>query len=166
MIWITSDHHFGHKNIIKYAGRPFESVEEMDTVMKNQWNLMVKVFDIVIHLGDFALTSKTRRSEIRNSLKGTIILIGGASHDHSKYKMSREGFIVADDKIIIDDLIFTHEPLEIVPHDKWNVHGHIHEKDTTGRRVNVCVEKTNYRPINFAQLRWHIEKRKKGGEIK
>lgn len=153
MIWITSDHHFGHKNIIKYAERPFESVAEMDCQMIRVWNSAVEPDDIVIHLGDFALTSVARRKEIKDSLNGTVILIGGASHDHSKYKMAREGFIVADDKIIIDDLIFTHEPLKEVPHGKWNVHGHIHEKKTTGRRINICVEQTNYFPVSLNDVK-------------
>jgi calcineurin-like phosphoesterase family protein len=36
-----------------------------------------------------------------------------------------------------------------------NIHGHIHEKDSPeGRYRNVCVEKTNYTPINIEELRY------------
>jgi calcineurin-like phosphoesterase family protein len=29
-VWFTSDHHFGHRNIIAYVKRPFENVHDMD----------------------------------------------------------------------------------------------------------------------------------------
>lgn len=53
--WWTSDSHFGHVRIIELAGRPFASVEEMDRVMVERWNDVVRPRDEVWHLGDVAL---------------------------------------------------------------------------------------------------------------
>ena len=48
--------------------------------------------------------------------------------------------------LIIDNLILSHRPLEIIPKGFKNIHGHIHDKESyTG--VNVSVEMTNYSPI-------------------
>ena len=51
-IWLISDTHFGHKNILKFRdggedgplirGSRFSSVEEMDEYMIQQWNKYVK----------------------------------------------------------------------------------------------------------------------------
>ncbi len=50
----TADTHLGHKNIIQYSHRPFSSVEEMDEVLIQNINSVVKSNDILYHLGDFA----------------------------------------------------------------------------------------------------------------
>ena len=48
-VWITSDSHFSHVNIIKYCNRPFDNVETMnETIIKN-WNNAVSKDDLVFH---------------------------------------------------------------------------------------------------------------------
>jgi hypothetical protein len=59
-VWFTSDTHFGHTNVIKYSGRPFADVNEMNEKLVLNWNAIVKPGDVVYHLGDFALCDAER----------------------------------------------------------------------------------------------------------
>ena len=56
-IWVISDTHFGHANILSYSDRPFSNVTEMDEYMVTAWNETVKDGDIVYHLGDVYFSS-------------------------------------------------------------------------------------------------------------
>ncbi len=41
-IWLISDTHFDHADIIKYCARPFIDVKEMNKVLVENWNNMIK----------------------------------------------------------------------------------------------------------------------------
>ena len=84
--WFTSDHHFGHANIIKYSERPFNSVAHMNAAMVGAWNGVVAVDDTVYYLGDFAMQPHLV-SEILPQLNGTKILIAG-NHDRCHPKLA------------------------------------------------------------------------------
>lgn len=60
MYYFTADEHYGHKRIIEYSNRPFETVEEMDETLINNHNSVVNVNDTVIHAGDFTLWKNVR----------------------------------------------------------------------------------------------------------
>lgn len=181
MMYVTADQHWCHNNILKYTGRTeFMSEHElkeyaackgdevkirkmkisngstnkMNETMRKNWNGVVGEHDVVLHLGDFALTGRAHLKELRRMLRGTIILIHG-SHDRSKAQMAEAGFITVDAPLLFEEFIFSHEPLpdSLIPEGMINVHGHIHEKTTTGRRINVCVKHTNYTPISLEDLR-------------
>jgi len=120
--------------------------------MMTNWNSVVKPGDIVIHLGDFALTSLEHMKDILRKLNGDVFIILG-NHDKSRMRMAEVGFIVVDGSLIIGNLIFTHRPMHIVPKECVNIHGHIHEKETSGNRINLCVEKTDYKPVLLSDVR-------------
>lgn len=80
-IWVTSDTHFNHANIIKYCNRPFSSVEEMNETIIANWNKVVSQGDTVYHLGDFALGDKSLIPDFIRRLNGHISFIMG-NHDN------------------------------------------------------------------------------------
>ena len=47
-VFFTSDTHFGHENVIRFDGRPFASVEEMDAELIRRWNAKVGKGDLVM----------------------------------------------------------------------------------------------------------------------
>lgn len=140
MEFITADHHFGHKNIIKYCNRPFENVREMDAVMIERWNKVVGQNDIVYHLGDFALAPKSYIRHLLNNLNGYKILIRG-NHDRTATQMLRLGFDEVYEGIYIkDDIILTHNPIHL---NGFTI-------------LNVGVDAWNYTPIPFPSVQYII----------
>lgn len=67
MIYLISDLHLDHKNIIKYCNRPFSSVEEMNGAIIDNWNEVVKESDFVYLVGDLAFGWK--KTKMRYWLK-------------------------------------------------------------------------------------------------
>lgn len=80
-IFFTSDSHFNHNNIIRYCNRPFNNIDEMNEILIQNWNSVVKEDSIVFHLGDFAFCGSHKANEILSRLNGRIILIKG-NHDN------------------------------------------------------------------------------------
>ena len=81
--WITSDTHFGHKNILKYQHNRshFSSIEEHDETLISNWNSLVKTKDQVWFIGDFAFNSKDSNVlDILGRLNGKLNFIIG-NHD-------------------------------------------------------------------------------------
>lgn len=78
--WFISDTHFPHTNIIKYTGRPFETVEEMNRCLINHWNDYIGKDDQVFFLGDFGLGDMDHLQSICSQLNGNKICIRG-NHD-------------------------------------------------------------------------------------
>lgn len=91
--WFISDTHFSHNNIIKYAGRPFANVDEMNQALINNWNQSIGKDDQVFFLGDFGLGDIDHLQSICSQLNGHKICILG-NHDKNASWMNRVGFDV------------------------------------------------------------------------
>lgn len=81
--WVVADWHFNHFNIMKYANRPWVSVDKMDSDLVKLHNSVVRPFDRVYVLGDVTLRAADKKEWLRKILAkmhGTKILIFG-NHD-------------------------------------------------------------------------------------
>ena len=54
MIWFTSDTHFGHENVLKFTDRPWETIQQMNSVIVANINARVGMNDELYILGDFS----------------------------------------------------------------------------------------------------------------
>jgi calcineurin-like phosphoesterase family protein len=81
-VFVTSDTHFGHTNIIDYASRPFLDSKEMDECLIDNWNSVVRKNQTVFHLGDFAFGNVDYQRKILSKLNGDIHFVRG-NHDHN-----------------------------------------------------------------------------------
>lgn len=158
--WFTSDHHFGHSNILKFEpeARPFADLEEMHYRLIERWNKVVAPNDKVYHLGDFAFGA--RNIAWADHLNGQKRLILG-NHDKYDIKLYLPYFLSVHGALFWEDCILTHIPVhpqQLEHRAKFNLHGHLHSsKINDNRYINVAVEQNNLTPINADELRRHSE---------
>jgi calcineurin-like phosphoesterase family protein len=57
-MYIWSDLHLGHVNIIRYCSLPFTGVREMNAALLQAWKSTVKNGDTIINMGDAAITMR------------------------------------------------------------------------------------------------------------
>lgn len=165
-IYVISDTHINHSNIIKYCNRPFKNSKEMDEFMIEKWNSVVKPQDKVYHLGDVYMGSDRRYiSSVLHSLNGHKRLIVG-NHDNVKQPELFNNFEKINMWRMFPEfgLLLTHvpvhkstlrrNPLAEDAYDLLNIHGHIHQNPSPeGPYQCVCVEQINYTPVNIEELR-------------
>ena len=167
-IFVISDTHFGHDNILKFKRhdggmvRDFHDSVEMDECMIRRWNDTIRPQDKVYHLGDVYIGSQKRADNILRRLNGHKRLILG-NHDRGKDTVLFKYF----DKIEMwrvfreFDCTLTHVPLhKSNMKTSINIHGHIHyQKSPSEEYKCVSVEHTNYYPVHITEavkLKTHV----------
>lgn len=168
-IWLISDTHFMHRNILNFTdsetgellrGARFSSIEEHDETIRDNWNKKVKKDDIVYHLGDVMIGPKDQWGKLYHSLNGRKRLIVG-NHDDIKYMCGFFQKVQMWRMFPEFGLLLTHVPIDPSGLHRYNdgsmltnVHGHIHHhKSPTKHHVNVSCEAIDYTPINIEELR-------------
>lgn len=176
--WFISDTHLGHKNIITFVDkvgqkiRPFSTIEEHDETILANFNKLVSPKDRVYFMGDVAINRNQLPQLAR--FNGRKKLIKG-NHDIFKLVDYTPYFedILACRTYPDQGLIVSHIPVHTSQlENRWkaNAHGHTHinlvmeekEMDTgigviTGwyedkRYLNMCLEHTYFKPVNFDEL--------------
>lgn len=165
-IWVTSDTHFGHKNIVRGIStwdrgfRDFATLEEHDETILDGINSLVGEHDILYHLGDFAFGVKEISvPKYRNLIKCKNIHILNGNHD--KYHVNKANFSSARDffegSFGKHYVVMCHYPLY-----SWNnagrgsihLHGHQHLNGNlkTGRIKDLDIAGNNFKPYNLEEL--------------
>jgi calcineurin-like phosphoesterase family protein len=80
-IFLVSDSHISHSNIISYCNRPFANVREMDETLINNWNSVVSSNDTVYFLGDFAFANNGKIRATLNRLNRKKLIFIKGNHD-------------------------------------------------------------------------------------
>lgn len=125
-IFVTSDLHFGHHNIIRYCSRPFKKTADMDSYLIDEWNRRVPDDSIVYFLGDLAMGPKVDDGFVADKLQmlhGEIRVVLG-NHDQPAKKWGMSGL----KQVVVDYRL----------EDKVKVLEDIHEAAIGGQHMVMC----------------------------
>ena len=182
MIYVTSDHHFGHENIIKHCQRPFRDADEMDQFMVDAWNSVVTDNDDVYHLGDFShkRCPVERANAIARQLRGRVRLLVG-NHETDSEEAPRNSpldfehylSLIKLDLSLFEEVnpgyheMYIERRLVVMSHyaqQSWHdmrhkeipaihLHGHSHGKlKPLTRRLDVGVDTHDFKPWAWDQI--------------
>lgn len=161
-VWVWSDQHFGHKNIIGFSNRPYPNLELMHECMVLNHNEYVQPGDVSIWVGDVAFLNDTKANELLRRYNGYKILIFG-NHDINKNKVKDLDFdevhLLKHIQVVYDhktyDFAFTHYPMNNIGETDFVIHGHEHVAHlytNTPQHINVNCELHGYKPLNMTQI--------------
>ena len=147
MNYYIADLHFGHENVLRHDGRPFENAGQMNAVLIRRWNDRVSDSDHVYILGDFAWKNSLGLDVLRQLAGHKFFILG--NHDKLTAEM-KACFEWIKDYAVIDDggrkVVLCHYPIA-----HWDgqykgavhLYGHIHNtKDHTAfeKYRKICAE--------------------------
>jgi len=177
-IWVTSDTHYGHKNICRSVTdwrlsdgsipvdqtRDFPSLETMNSTIVKNINEVVGQDDILIHLGDWSFGGFENIRKFWNQIvcKNVHLVLGNHDHHIEKNRDDiRDLFETVNHYVELtvgnNKFALMHYPLS-----SWNgmnkgvlhLHGHVHlpneKKFGKGRKMDVGIDGSeDFRPYNL-----------------
>lgn len=181
-VWLTSDLHFGHKNVLLHCPKRIElcgakdtnDIEAHDKWLIELWNNTVSKKDTIYILGDFSFHSAEETKKILGNLNGKKYLILG-NHDKSSEHLN--GYFEKITQIEVKTFKKTvfpflkesftvcmcHYPIADWPHKNYYsvmVHGHCHGNfdsinyQSSDLRIDIGLDGkfANYGFVSLEQL--------------
>ena len=152
-IYLTSDLHFGHRNVIRFCNRPFVDEKDMMAGLIKNWNEKVKPNDFIFSLGDFSwFTGRHQIKKLVSVLRGRKYFVPGNHCKEGMYELvddpdfhecadvtvlfvrGQEGDPRFADKKVFE-IVLSHYPLTCWSHSDYDncyqFFGHIHSQAGT-----------------------------------
>lgn len=173
-IFFTSDQHYGHRNILKFCHRPFDSVEEMTEALIERHNEVVKNGDLVYIVGDMFWRNfgDDNAEKVLKRLNGQFYYIWG-NHEEllESNKHLRDRFVWLKERTIIHpngapNIVLDHYAGRVwngSHRGYWQLYGHSHGQlsdavidgtsmDESSLSMDVGVDTHNYYPYNLDEI--------------
>jgi calcineurin-like phosphoesterase family protein len=192
-VWITSDTHYGHKNIVRGttnwrtqdgevpvgSTRDFQTIEQMNERLIDGINHFVGQEDTLIMLGDVSFGGFDNIGIFLERLVCHNIHLILGNHDHHidrNYDFVQKRFLSVQHYLEVNiegkDFVLCHYPLQ-----SWNglnkgvihLHGHVHlpenRKFGNGRRMDVGVDGNRMDPYSISDIIKIMDKRTVGSDM-
>jgi calcineurin-like phosphoesterase family protein len=174
-IYFSSDWHLGHKNIIKYAQRPFTTIEDMNILI---FNLVKKlpINSYLYFLGDLGFTTEILDYFFYEVLSPDIRFVWILGNHDFKFESNMDKYInycydikeYKSIKIDNQDIFLCHYPMVTwnkSHFNSWLLYGHHHicangtEKvfeKMQGKTLNVNLEFHDYKIWSFEEIKEYM----------
>lgn len=175
-IWLSSDSHFGHDNMVQYCGRPKDFSQRIaKSLFEN-----CKFGDILVHLGDVCFGSDElwhNRYVLPLPCKKWLVRGNHDKKSNSWYLSHGWDFVCEQfsDTLFGKKILFSHIPQKLSDGFDFNIHGHLHnnlerlkrkewvtpneeERNKgvvdilTPKHKLVAMEYTNYQPVDLRKF--------------
>ena len=173
-VWFTSDFHLGHRNIIRYCNRPFESTEDMDATILANLNRKVGENDMLYFLGDFCFGGADQAKLYRDRIACRNIHAIEGNHDSALRGldgMFRSCNQMAEIRVAGQAIVLCHYAMRVWHHSSrgaWHLYGHSHGNlpdDISSLSIDVGVDSHDFQPWHFHEIRLVMEARQRAREL-
>ena len=152
MIWFTSDTHYNHKNIVRGTSewelgldrtqrvRDFDTLEDHNAKLVENFNKLVKPDDELYHLGDWSFGGISNIWNFRKQLKCKNIHMILGNHDHhiennKRITITKQEFI-DNDYLLAYDVIGSTAYVDIK--DLFSSTSHYKSISINGQKIILC----------------------------
>lgn len=182
MDYFSSDWHLGHANILKYDGRPFKTVGEMDKAILKNVTTLLKSGDSLYFLGDFAFARtpevlKSYMEQVASTGANLFFIMGNHDKKDTIRLYEKYGRYLGEQKKVkiededardgIQEIVLNHYRMEVWDkshHGTWHLHGHSHhtlQERLTARCLDVGINgrEYNYTPVSYDKIKELMSKK-------